>query len=159
MLFRCNILALVGGGDDPAFLKNKVILWDDHLSSQIGELTFKSDVKAVKLRREKFVFLFLKLFRIVVVLETSVYVYNFDKLEKTHKIDTIENPKGLTCLSSVEDIVLAFPHTDKGKVQVNLLSQDKSHIIPCHDGKIACMALNIEGTLLATASEKVFFFF
>lgn len=53
MLFRCNILALVGGGQDPAFLKNKVILWDDNQSAPIGELTFKSDVRTVKMRRDK----------------------------------------------------------------------------------------------------------
>ncbi|KAL9648004.1 hypothetical protein ABK040_012034 [Willaertia magna] len=144
MLFRCNILALVGGGNDPAFNKNKVILWDDNQSAPIGELTFKSEVKAVKLRRDK----------IVVVLEKFVYVYNFDKLERIRKFETYKNPKGLVALSPVDECVLAFPHTTKGVVRVELLDQDKSHLINAHDSVINALALNFDGTRLSTASEK-----
>ena len=53
MMFRTNILALVGGGEKPKFATNKVFLWDDLSFKCIGELSFKTYVRAVKLTKDK----------------------------------------------------------------------------------------------------------
>jgi len=53
MMFRTNILALVGGGDKPKFAQSKVFLWDDLSLKCIGELSFKTQVRAVKLTKDK----------------------------------------------------------------------------------------------------------
>lgn len=100
MMFRTNILALVGGGEKPKFAKNKVFLWDDLSFKCIGELSFKANVRAVKLTKDK----------IVVVLESRTYIYNFDELRLIDAIETCPNPKGLVALNpDPENTVLATP--------------------------------------------------
>lgn len=145
MLFRCNILALVGGGRNPRYPPNKVMIWDDHQNRCIGELSFRSEVYSVKLRRD----------RIVVVLRTKIYVYNFKDLKIVHQIETIENPKGLCALCpNSTNSVLACPGLQKGLVRVELYDLKKTTLIQAHETELSCLALNMEGTRLATASEK-----
>ncbi|KAL1558427.1 Autophagy-related protein 18a [Salvia divinorum] len=145
MLFRCNILALVGGGDSPQYPLNKVMIWDDHQSRCIGELSFRSEVRGVRLRRD----------RIIVVLEQKIFVYNFADLKLLHQIETIANPKGLCAVSQVAgSFVLVCPGLQKGQVRVEHYASKRTKFIMAHDSRIACFTLSQDGNLLATASSK-----
>lgn len=145
MLFRCNLLALVGGGPNPKFPTNIVKIWDDHQNRAIGELVFRSEVRAVKLRRD----------RVVVVLLFKIYVYRFSDLKLLDQIPTTKNPKGLIALCpDANNVVLACPGVKEGHVRVELYDIKKSHLIPAHESELAAIALSLDGTRLATASEK-----
>jgi WD repeat-containing protein 45 len=145
MLFRCNILALVGGGDSPHYPPNKVMIWDDHQSRCIGELSFRSPVRGVRLHRD----------RIVVVLEKKVFVYNFADLKLVHQIDTAPNPKGLCAVSQQPgSIVLVCPGAQKGQIRVEHYGAKKTKFINAHASGVACFALSQDGRLIATASTK-----
>ncbi|THU55311.1 hypothetical protein C4D60_Mb11t05250 [Musa balbisiana] len=145
MLFRCNILALVGGGSNPYYPPNKVMIWDDHQSRCIGELSFRSEVRAVRLRRD----------RIIVVLDHKIFVYNFADLKLVHQIETVPNPKGLCAVSQQQgSLVLVCPGGQKGQVRVEHYGARRTKFIMAHDSRIACFALSQDGRLIATASTK-----
>lgn len=56
-------------------------------------------------------------FRVIVVLEKKVYVYNFSNLSLIDSIDTTVNQLGLITISyDSEECVLACPDKEKGKV-------------------------------------------
>lgn len=145
MLYRCNILALVGGGKNPKYAPNKVILWDDHQTKVISELRFTSYVKSVKLKKNK----------LIVVCEQKIYVFNFVDFQNIDTIDTYDNPKGIVAVSPDAKVtVLAYPDKTKGWVRVKSYDKSITSLISAHESTIAFLALNNEGTLLATASDK-----
>lgn len=144
MLFRCNLLAIVGGGSFPQYPANKVMIYDDHQSKCIGELSFRQKVVAVRLRRD----------RIAAVTSTKVYLYNFADLSLLDQIHTIANPRGLLALSSGSVTTLACPSIVRGHVRLELYSTRKSLLVEAHETELAALSLSMDGMLLGTASVK-----
>ncbi len=50
MLYRTNMLFLVGGGPTPKFPPNKIVVWDDNQQKCLGEMSYKTNILAVKVR-------------------------------------------------------------------------------------------------------------
>jgi len=121
LLFRCNLMALVGGGPSPHAPPHRVIIWDDNIPKEAGELSFRQTVLRVRLRKDA----------IAVALHDRVYVYHFSDLSLRDKIYTADNPQGLLCLSTqVQDMVLACPSVTPGHVRVELYGLRKT-VVSC----------------------------
>jgi WD40 repeat protein len=145
MLNRCNILALVGGGKSPKYSPNRVIIWDDHQTKVVSELRFTSYVRNVKLKKD----------RLFVVCDQKIYVFNFQNFQNIDTIDTYENSKGLISISVDPKVnILAYPDKTQGLVRIKLYDKDSSLVIQAHESSLACMAMNSDGSILATASDK-----
>ncbi|KAI8096582.1 WD repeat domain phosphoinositide-interacting protein 3 [Halteromyces radiatus] len=110
MLYRTNYLALIGGGRNPRYPPNKVIVYDSIKGKAVLELEYKSEVKNVKLRRE----------RLVVVLTHKVFVYHFSlHPHLLHTFETTDNRKGLAAVSASPDhAMLVIPGRQRGHVQL-----------------------------------------
>ena len=151
MLYRTNLLALIGGGEVPKYNPSKLIIWDDKQNNVISEIKFYSNIKNVKLKRNK----------IFCILENNIYVFSLDTLENSEIIPTRINPKGLFGINNNEDktIIAYMPKLNdkniiKGSIVVKNYDKDTKREINAQDDSISCISLNNDGTLLATSNEK-----
>ena len=113
----------------------------------------------------------------IVVLNEKTFIFNFVTLKLIEQVDTFPNPLGLCAISSAEKPVskiICLPGQEKGSLKVlnygklsnSLLKQilmfflkivvDKSIdlVVPAHDTEVGAMAVNPEGTLIASASAR-----
>lgn len=91
--------------------------------------------------------------RVVVVLEYRIYVYNFSDLNLLHTIETISNPHGLCALcADSQACVIACCGLQKGHVRAELFDITRTTLISAHEAALSCIALNTDGTRLATGA-------
>lgn len=82
MLFCTSLVALVGANHS---LSSRALrINNTKRESTICELSFHSPILAVKMNRK----------RLIVVLETQIYIYDISNMKLLHTIDTIPNPTG-----------------------------------------------------------------
>lgn len=143
MLNRSNILALVGGGKNPKYAKNKLIIWDDHRAKVISELRFNSEVKNVKLTRQ----------HIYVICSLSIYEFDFMTFKNTKTFQSLDNIRGLFAIA-VSTHTIAFPGNTCGSISIHKSVNAVTEKINAHQNPLSCIALNKDGSLVASTSEK-----
>ena len=143
MLFQTNYLALVLRSNP-----YKVLLWDDSLSQSPHELWSRFEVLNVVLRRDI----------IAVVSEYKIYVYEFgNTFSVLLNIETCSNVRGLCGISSghPDQWTLVCPGRIKGQVRIQLgLDDSISSTVNAHNGPVGALAVNLDGSLVASASEQ-----
>ncbi|OIW28033.1 WD40 repeat-like protein [Coniochaeta ligniaria NRRL 30616] len=161
MLFSTSLVALI-------LSPRHLIIQNTKRASVICELTFPSAVLAVRLNRK----------RLAVVLEEEIYLYDISNMSLLYTIATSPNSSAICALSpSSENCYIAYPLPkprddtgDKrpshapplstyvpptsGEVLIfDTLTLKAVNVIEAHRSPLCCIALNSEGTTLATASE------
>ena len=145
MLYRTNILALVGSDNNMNHKRSKLIIWDDNLKKPLSELKFNQNIMNVKLRKDK----------IIVVCRDKIYVFNLSTFKNMDIIETGDNSHGIVGISYVPDqTLLAYPDKKRGLVRIKNYEKSSVFYINAHENNIAYIALSYDGKLLATASEK-----
>ena len=144
VLFRSNIVVLVGGGKKPEYPPNKVIFWDDNQSKCFAELAFNSNVTGIKIKRDK----------IIISIQSKVYVYNFADLKLINYVETTNAKGTIACSYDPIHELLACPSSIPGQVILTYNDFINIYLINAHQHQISFLAFNWDGTRLATASEQ-----
>lgn len=144
MLYRTNILALVGSEDNPLYNKNKVVIWDDYQKKSLCELKFNQNILNIKLRKDK----------IVVVCNDKIYLFTLNSFQSFDIIDTGENVHGVIGINyDIDNTIIAYPDKKRGKIKIKNYEKKTNVSIDAHEKLIGNITLTIKGDLMASATE------
>lgn len=121
LLYRSNVTALVGGGLNPKYPLNKVMIWDDRRQRVSGEMTFRSEIKSIRIRLK----------HVVVALENKLFIYELSCLRLIHSLDTLVNPRGLLSVNTSLETssIVAFPGETTGQVGIYVCETEEKILV------------------------------
>lgn len=143
LLYKSNIIIFVGLVDKGLYPNKKLIIWDDHKRSVIGEILFKYTILNVKVTRTT----------IFVVTQKKIYIYNFENLFLLKTIDTVDNPAGLCSITYGDNALIAYPGDRRGEINLTKYNTDFLKTIKAHNNAIALFSLSKDGNYIVTGSE------
>ncbi|BEI82656.1 hypothetical protein CcaverHIS002_0305240 [Cutaneotrichosporon cavernicola] len=154
------LLALQGGGSDPLFPPNKVVLYHDVRGAAVADLEFSERVRGIAVRHRTVV--------VVLLRRAIAYEYSLEsgfKLTKLGEWETADNEAGLIALATAPGAtLLALPGRQAGHVHlINLPpcggasappAAFRSPFLLAHAHPLSALACSASGAHLLTASER-----
>lgn len=143
MLCNSSLVAVVGSGEtSTALSRRRLRMINTKQHTTICELTFPAAILAVKMNLE----------RLVVLIEGMLYIYDITKMRLLHTIEVSNaNSKGLVALSMASNVVYAC----EGDVVVfDCKKLEAVAVISAHRREVTALAINNDGTMIATASDR-----
>lgn len=164
MLYKTNLIAFVGGGTKPRFADNIIMVYDDRQAEFVLELSLPESILSIRLKRDK----------LIAVCRSAIHVFSFpNRCQHLFNVTTRDNPRGLCELSAVRfgamseqgasssaADLMVFPGYKTGSVQILNLATTEQKVssapvtINAHQNELSCLAINHQGTMIATASVK-----
>ncbi|GMK56612.1 hypothetical protein CspeluHIS016_0304520 [Cutaneotrichosporon spelunceum] len=154
------LLALQGGGSDPLFPPNKVVLYHDARGAAVADLEFNERVRGIAVRRHT----------VVVVLPRRAIAYEYSQeggfqLTKLGEWETAENNAGLVAVATAPGAtLLALPGRQTGHVHLISLppcgganatpTAYRSPFLLAHTHPLSALACSASGAHILTASER-----
>lgn len=159
---------------------HKVVIWDDLKQRGVIQLEFNAEVRAVRLRRDRIVVVSKTLIKVFTFTASPQQLHVFDTAPNWRGLCSL-SPSSANSLLAFPSPECDIPNViasnndnvavDSQKPQANktsnatntsgnvklidLADTDKQPIIiPAHTSKLTCLMLNIQGTRLATTSDK-----
>ena len=157
ILGKSNIFCLCGGGKNPKYSPNKLIIYDDKKTKEINEFRFNSNIQNCKIKQEK----------IFIISQNEISIINIKTFpyEIIETIKTCENIYGACSIAKdPENYLFAWPDTNIGYIELKIFSNEnelieedeikKYHHIKAHENTIEIIEINFNGTKFSSASDK-----
>ncbi len=148
MLYVSSTVAIVGTKDKGIFSPKRVTFWDTNNNHVGTELSFMNPVTAIYMNQA----------RMLVALEGSIYLYDYDLTEIAHI--SLDSPLVRHAMSPTYEspyFALSTGITGGEIGMYDMISGKQVTIFKAHDSPVHFMTFNERGTLLASASAKVWF--